>query len=131
MSSQVFFKNNYVDIADANLLIIIHLVNECIENDSNYDDWKFSVQQIWGLASHAPWGLVDLRLDEILYDECKVTKMLGLLECARQEVAQFGSYIPKKWLNDLLSSRHFHYKSDYNSGIILNNINEIVSLISK
>ncbi len=103
MASQIFFKNRYIDMHDADIVILVHLASCCIEKDEGFSSpWYTNIRNRWALSlRQSGSGLISLYLDEIIVDKMTSERLIELNQCAYNRLCEFGDTIPAAWLNQL------------------------------
>jgi hypothetical protein len=103
MPSEVFLNSSYVNISDADLVLTVQLVIECIDlNGYASDSWFTTVRELWWRAIHeGGFGLIDLSLNNLLTDADHARKLVDLLRRSVDRAHCYSPAFPTEWANRL------------------------------
>jgi hypothetical protein len=103
MPSHVTLGSSQVGIKDADLILVIQLLAECIDaNDQLSSSWLATAREVWLHAIYeSGFGLMDLSLNKLLTSDTRVRDMIGLLRQAIERARSYSPAFPIEWANQL------------------------------
>jgi hypothetical protein len=101
MPSQIRYKNSFVNISDVDVVLIVQLVNECIDSNSpEPGSWLATVREAWHhTINESGFGLMDLRLDELASCDARLREMITLLHSAVDRARSYSPVFSPEWAN--------------------------------
>lgn len=101
MPSRLSFRRGSITMCDSDVVLLVQIVIDCIDEADDRDrPWLSTIRDVWWHAIHeSGFGLMDLRLDELVASDSQARDLVDLLKRAIEHARSFAPAFPLEWAN--------------------------------